>query len=66
MLVDLKRTYTVDTKNLFMQEKDCARLWQGRETGGTIVRTLVRGQTVYENGRITAEPGWGTWVRSER
>lgn len=66
VLVDLKRTYTVDTKNLFMQEKDCARLWQGRETGGTIVRTLVRGQTVYENGRITAEPGWGTWVRSER
>ena len=63
VLVDCRRGYTVDVTKLFTQAKDCARLYQGRETGGTIVRTLVRGQTVYENGRITAEPGWGTRVR---
>lgn len=63
VLVDCRRGYTVDVTKLFTQAKDCARLYQGRETGGTIVRTLVRGQTVYENSRITAKPGWGIRVR---
>ena len=63
VLVDLNRTYAVEVDNLFTQAKDSARLYQGRETGGTIVRTMVRGKTVYEDGRIAAEPGWGTRVR---
>ena len=42
----------------YTQAKDSARLYQGRETGGTIMRTMVRGKTIYEDGRIAAEPGW--------
>lgn len=62
VLVDLNRTYTIDVEKLFTQAKDSARLYQGREAGGTIVRTMVRGKTVYENGSITAQPGWGTRI----
>lgn len=62
VLVDLNRTYAVEVDNLFTQAKDSARLYQGRETGGTIMRTMVRGKTIYEDGRIAAEPGWGTRV----
>ena len=63
VLVDCKKGYTVDVEKLFTMAKDCARLYEGRTTGGTIVRTLVRGRTVFENGRITAEPGFGKWVK---
>ena len=62
VLVDLNRPGRVQVENLFTQAKDSARLYQGRETGGTIVRTIVRGKTVYQDGRITAERGWGTRV----
>ena len=65
VLVDLNRPYRVEVENLFTQAKDCARLYEGRETGGAVVRTMVRGRTVYENGRITAEPGWGVRVCPE-
>ncbi|MEI3363397.1 MAG: hypothetical protein V8R75_13135 [Oscillospiraceae bacterium] len=37
VLVDLNRTYAVEVAdNLFTQAKDSARLYQGREDGGTI------------------------------
>lgn len=62
VLVDWSRTGRVHVEDLFTQAKDCARLYQGRETGGTIVRTMVRGRTVYQDGRITAQPGWGVRV----
>ena len=62
VLVDLQHPYTVQVENLLTQAKDCARLYQGRTTGGTVVKTLVCGRTVYDRGRITAEPGWGSRI----
>ena len=63
VLVDMAQPHLIDTDKLHTQAKDCARLYQGRESGGTIIRTMVRGRTIYENGVIVAEPGWGTQVR---
>lgn len=33
--------------------------YAGMRVRGTIDRTLVRGRVVYEDGRVTGEPGWG-------
>ena len=66
VLVDLNKTYKVELDKLQTMAKACAKLYEGRETGGTVVRTIVRGKTVYLNGEITAEPGWGTWIRPKQ
>lgn len=63
VLVDLNKTYTVELNKLQTMAKECVALYEGRETGGTIVRTIVRGKTVYQDGAVTAEPGWGTWIK---
>ena len=62
VLVDMNRHHTVHVENCFTMAKDCVRLYEGRETGGEIVMTMVRGKPVLENGKITAEPGWGEWI----
>jgi dihydroorotase len=36
--------------------------YAGRRVRGTVERTLVRGRVVYEEGRVTGEPGWGRQV----
>jgi dihydroorotase len=33
--------------------------YAGRELTGAVERTFVRGRVVYEEGRVTGEPGWG-------
>jgi dihydroorotase (multifunctional complex type) len=37
--------------------------YDGRETTGTIVRTLVRGRDVYVDGKVVGTPGWGRQAR---
>lgn len=56
-IVDLDRTWTVT------DEAVLSRIgwtpYAGRQVTGAIERTLVRGRVVYEDGRVTGEPGWG-------
>jgi allantoinase len=59
-LVDLGETWTLNPEDLFYRHRHSpyiARSFQGRVT-----RTLVRGRTVYLNGKIAAEPA-GRMVR---
>ena len=62
---DFEREWTVRAADLFTKHK-----WtplDGRRVRGQVVRTMVRGRTVYADGRITAEPGTGRFLaRSER
>ena len=37
--------------------------WDGREVQGVPVLTMVRGQVVARDGRVTGEPGWGRLAR---
>lgn len=39
--------------------------FEGMTANASIVRTMVRGRTVQENGNVRAEPGYGTMLRRE-
>jgi allantoinase len=53
-LVDLGREFEVRAEDLFYRHRQTPYL--GRKLRGTVVRTLLRGRTVFENGRIVSKP----------
>jgi len=61
VVVDLDREWTLTTDQLFYKNKHSAFI--GYSFKGAVERTFVRGQTVYQNGQITVEPGFGQLVR---
>ena len=56
----------LDTSKLFTKARGSAVLYEGIPMHYRIVRTYVRGRAVYEEGRITGEQGWGTFVSPAR
>jgi allantoinase len=61
VIVDLDREWTLTTDQLFYKNKHSA--FVGYSFKGAAERTFVRGRTVYHNGQITVEPGFGQAVR---
>jgi allantoinase len=62
VFVDKKRTWKV--KGAELQSKGAFTPFEGREFTGKVVRTICRGQTVYEEGKgIVATPGYGQFIR---
>lgn len=61
VLVDMRREGVIDQSAL--KSKNRISGWHGRRVRGMPVRTIVRGRTVMQDGRIVAEPGWGKPVR---
>jgi len=61
VIVDLNREWTLSADQLFYKNKHSA--FVGYSFKGEVDRTFVRGQTVYHNGQITVEPGFGQAVR---
>lgn len=53
-LVDLNQTYTLQNQDLFYRHAQSP--YVGRTFRGAVVRTLVRGQTVFLDGKIVAQP----------
>ena len=56
-IVDLDKEWTLTADQLFYQNKHSAFI--GYQFKGAVNRTLVRGETVYLDGAITASPGYG-------
>ncbi|TWH47924.1 dihydroorotase family protein [Sporomusa sp. KB1] len=65
VLLDLSKSTQVRLDCLKTRAKACATIYEGWETGGEIVLTMVRGQAVIERGEITGKPGWGQFIRPE-
>ena len=63
VLVDPSRRETIDTSRWLTRSRGTARIWHGRPVVGTVVRTVVRGRTVFRDGLLVGEPGWGRFVR---
>jgi allantoinase len=63
ILFDPASSWRVDRSKFFTKSRDAARLFDGRRLTGRIVRTLVRGEIVYDHGRIVGQPGHGRFVR---
>jgi len=63
VLVDMETPFTVDQNMMLGKSKGIAKVYEGWELYGRVVKTIVRGKTVYCDGRILAEPGYGEWLR---
>ena len=61
VLVDLDREWTLTPDAL--ETKSGVSPYLGRRFRGAVVRTLVRGRTVYADGKVTGEPGDGWFVQ---
>lgn len=66
VIYDPHTTTTIHQDRLFSKAKACDRLYEGMTFQGRILRTLVNGRTVFKDGQITGEPGWGQFVRPVR
>lgn len=60
-IVDLDKKWTLAADNLFSRHKHSA--YVGYTFQGQISHTIVRGTTVYENGQIKVEPGFGNLLQ---
>jgi allantoinase len=61
VLVDLARTWTLGAEQL--QTRSGISPYVGRVFRGAVVRTIVRGRTVFADGQVVGEPGWGKLVK---
>ena len=65
-LVDLDTTWTYSAAHSLCKTK-CTRYgYEGREIRAKINATLVRGRSVWENGQIQVEDGYGKFIPSNR
>ena len=63
VLVDLSQSYTLQTEDLLYRHKHSP--YVGKRFQGRVVRTLVRGRTVYRDGKVSNRAG-GRFVIPER
>ncbi len=61
--VDMGARWTFDRRFCFSKAKDTMRIVHGMPMKGKIQRTMVRGETVYYDGKITCQPGYGRWIK---
>jgi allantoinase len=61
VVVDLDKEWTLTADQLFYKNKFSA--YVGSSFKGQVLRTFVRGKTVYQDGQILAEPGYGKLLR---
>jgi allantoinase len=66
VVYDPRIVWTFRKENSFSLAGDNYRLWHGRQFRGKVVRTLVRGETVYLDGQIVGKAGHGSMVRPSR
>jgi allantoinase len=62
-LVDPLRTWTLGPEQL--HTKSGISPYLGRTFRGAVVRTIVRGRTVFADGEVVGKPGWGKLVRPD-
>jgi allantoinase len=66
VVYDPRRLWTFHRRDSFSLAADNYRLWDGKQFRGRVIRTLVRGQTVFLEGRIVGQAGHGRMIRPER
>jgi len=60
VIIDMQKEYTLKSENLFTKPK--ITVFDGRKLKGTIEKTLVRGNVVYESGKFHVEQGYGKFI----
>jgi allantoinase len=64
VLYDLDAEWTVDPREQQFSKNPWSP-FEGRRVRGKVVRTIVRGRTVYCDGELTAPPGYGAFLSSQ-
>ena len=64
VLFDPERVWTLESPAV--QTRSGLTPYAGRSVTGAVVRTLVRGATVYLDGEFPARPGHGRFIAAER
>jgi allantoinase len=63
-LYDLESEWVVDPKAQQFSKNPWSP-FEGRRVRGRAVRTIVRGRTVYADGQIVVDPGYGRFLSSQ-
>lgn len=66
VLVDLNEEYTINTTNMFTKSKDTAKIFEGLRVCGKVKKTFLRGELIFDDGKIIGKPGLGQWVRLKK
>lgn len=61
VLVDPAQEWTFHARDL--QTRSGVSAYLGRQFTGRVLRTIVRGRTVFVDGQVVGEPGWGRFQR---
>ncbi|MFN2570871.1 MAG: allantoinase AllB [Gemmatimonadales bacterium] len=62
-IIDPAQQWTFQPQHL--ETRSGVSAYLGREFTGQVVRTIVRGRTVFADGRVSGETGWGRLVRPQ-
>jgi allantoinase len=65
-IYDPRPEVTVDSSRWFSKSRVTERLYHGLSMQGMVHSTIVNGTVVYDQGKITAEPGTGRFVQPDR
>lgn len=65
IMVDLAASTTIDKSKLFTQSRLCDYLYDGMTFQGKVLRTILAGQTIFSNGEVMGQAGWGKLVRPQ-
>ena len=63
LIVDLDAMTIIDKTKLFTQARLCDYLYDGMRFQGKVLRTILGGRTIYHEGDVLGQPGWGQFVR---
>ncbi len=66
IIVDLAQSFTVDKTKLFTQARLCDYLYDGMTFQGKVLRTMLSGKTIFNQGEVVGQPGWGKFVRPQK
>lgn len=61
-IVDLTAETVISSKTLHTHARDVAHLFEGRRLRGKVVQTLLAGETVFLDGKVTGPQGGGRYV----
>ena len=64
VLVDLAAETVLSSDQMQTNARGVAHLFTGRRMQGRVDSTIVAGQTVYRDGKITGSPGYGRYVNT--
>lgn len=61
--VDMDARWTFDRHACFTKAREVMRFVHGMPMHGKVMRTVVRGETIYDDGQIVGQPGHGRWLK---